>query len=179
VMHAWAAWPGSQAVPHDVFIGQVLAVAQTATAHGGRLLVLNGHDENHEPLVLAARTLNAQGCDVIVVEWAQLVSDVIASVCTSTSESHAGEGLTSVFLHWYPERVRPERVAVGASPPGGLAADDLHVVRRAHHVRTYSRTDAPTGVLGDPTLATAEKGEAIGAALVSRLALLVGERGWV
>lgn len=180
VLHAFQDWPGSQRVPADVLTGQATAMARTAVPHGNRLLVLNGHDENHEPLLLAARELaERDGTDVVVVEWAQLVSDVIRDVSTSTSESHGGEGLTSVFLHWYPERVRTAQIAPGSMPSGELTRDDLHVSKRAHHVVRFRREDVPSGVLGDPTAADAKKGEAVTTALVERIDALVRERGWL
>lgn len=180
VLHAFQDWPGSQRVPADVLIDQAIALAGPALTYANRLLLLNGHDENHEPLLLVARQLvEAHGTDVVVVEWAQLVSDVIRGISDSTSESHAGEGLTSVFLHWYPERVRSDRIAAGTLPAGDLTRDDLHTTKRAHHVARFRREDVPTGVLGDPRLATAEKGSVVATALVERVDALVRERGWL
>ncbi|MFJ8623760.1 creatininase family protein [Kitasatospora sp. NPDC093550] len=180
VLHAFQDWPGSQRVPADVLVGQATAMARTAVPHSNRLLILNGHDENHEPMLLAARELaERHGTDVVVVEWAQLVSDVIREVSDSTSESHAGEGLTSVFLHWYPERVRTGLIAPGTLPAGDLTRDDLHVSKRAHHVVRFRREDVPSGVLGDPTAADAKKGRAVTDALVERVDALVRERGWL
>jgi creatinine amidohydrolase/Fe(II)-dependent formamide hydrolase-like protein len=180
VLHAFQDWPGSQRLPHQILTGQVEAMAQPVADHRKRLLILNGHDENHEPLLLAARSLVEQhDLDVVVVEWAQMVSDVIKQVSESRSESHGGEGLTSVFLHWYPERVRTDLIAEGTMPTGELTRDDLHVSKRAHHVVRFKLKDVPSGVLGDPRLATAEKGKVVAEALVARVDLLVRERGWL
>ena len=180
VLHAFQDWPGSQRLPHPILTGQVEAMAQPVAGYRKRLLILNGHDENHEPLLLAARSLVEQhDLDVVVVEWAQMVSDVIKEVSESRSESHGGEGLTSVFLHWYPERVRTELIAEGTMPTGELTRDDLHVSKRAHHVVRFRRQDVPSGVLGDPRLATADKGKVVTEALISRLGQLVRERGWL
>jgi len=160
----------------------VVELASGIGAYRNRLLLLNGHDENHEPLMIAARQLaNEHGTDVVVVEWAEFVSDVIRAVSSSTSEAHAGEGLTSVFLHWFPEHVRTERIAAGvpARARGGVTQDDLHVAKRAHLPARLSRHDVPSGVIGDPRPATAEKGQAIAQSLVDRLELLVKEQGWL
>jgi creatinine amidohydrolase/Fe(II)-dependent formamide hydrolase-like protein len=179
VLHAFQDWPGGLRVPQEVFAGQIEALAAHPARYSNRLLVLNGHDENHEPLLGACRAVvDRHHTDVVVVEWAQLVTDVIRDVSSSTSESHAGEALTSLFMHWYPERVRSAEVARGATTPGNLARDDLHVIKRAHHVTRYSRADIPSGVLGDPTRATANKGEIIATALVERVDELIKERGW-
>lgn len=179
VLHAFRDWPGGLHVPPDVFAGHLEALAAHPARHRNNLLVLNGHDENHEPLIGACRAVvDRYGTDVVVVEWAQLVADVIREVSTSTSESHAGEALTSLLLHWYPQRVRRDAIAPGEPTPGGLVRDDLHVLKRAHHLPRYSRDDLPSGVLGDPTRAAAGKGEVIATALVERVDELVKERGW-
>jgi creatinine amidohydrolase/Fe(II)-dependent formamide hydrolase-like protein len=179
-MFAYAGWPGSQPVPAHVVTELLPALAAPAVSHSNRLLVLNGHDENHEPLLVAARGLADQhGTEVIVVEWAQLVRDVIREVSESTGEAHAGEGLTSVFLHWYPDRVRTDRIEAGVHTEPGIAQADLHAVKRAHHVTRIDRQQTPNGILGDPRLATAAKGAVITDALVSRVDTLVHERGWL
>lgn len=180
VLHAFQDWPGSVRLTPETFTATVTELAAGIAPYRNRLVLLNGHDENHEPLMMAARQLvERQDADVVVVEWAELVSDVIRQVSTSTSEAHAGEGLTSVFLHWYPERVRTDLVAPGVLPQGGLTQDDLHVVKRAHRPVRFNRADVPSGVIGDPRLASADKGAVIAEALVDRLELLVKERGWL
>ncbi|AKC38480.1 hypothetical protein AWB96_15615 [Mycobacteroides chelonae] len=177
-LHAFREWPHIR-IDSSLLIEQVIAYAAPARAYGNRLLLLNGHDENHEPLMVAARTLSSEfGTDVVVVEWAQLVTDVIRNNSTSTSESHAGEALTSLLLHWYPEHVVKERISAGAMPAGGVLADDLHVEILAHNPQSYTRDEVPTGVLGDPRPASAQKGALIADALVERIGLLVNERRW-
>lgn len=177
-IHAFREWPHIRLdSPH--LVEQALAYTTIVREHGNRLLVLNGHDENHEPLMIAARRLASEfDTEVLVVEWAELVSDIIRDVSSSSSESHAGEALTSLFLYWYPDLVSTDEIAAGAHPPAGLTADDLHVAAHAHHPRIYRRTDVPNGVLGDPRPASAEKGRRIANTLVNRVAELVIERGW-
>lgn len=179
VLHAFQNWPGLR-VDHGTLQSQVRGLAQWPIEHCNRILIINGHDENHESLIIAARELNENhGTDVVVVEWAELVSDVIAEVSSSKSESHAGEGLTSVFLHWYPDRVREDAIVEGVQPQGGLTRDDLHTIKRAHHVTRFSPSNVPNGVLGDPRLASAAKGKQIVTALLKRSEALVTERGWL
>jgi creatinine amidohydrolase/Fe(II)-dependent formamide hydrolase-like protein len=180
VLHAFQDWPGTQRVPAELFGGQVRAMAEVALRYSNRLLILNGHDENQESLVVSARHLVEQhGTDVVIVEWAHLVNDVIREVASSKSEAHAGEALTSLLLHWYPERVRTDRIAPGVVSDGGLTRDDAHVTRQACAVPRFRRADVPTGVIGDPTPATAEKGAVIADALVRRVDQLAHEREWL
>jgi creatinine amidohydrolase/Fe(II)-dependent formamide hydrolase-like protein len=180
VLHAFQDWPGSARLSPTTFTEVVTDLARGIAPYNNRLILLNGHDENHEPLMLAARRLaTEQATDVIVVEWAELASDAIRQVSSSTSEAHAGEGLTSVFLHWFPDRVRTDLVAPGVAAQGGLTQDDLHVVKRAHRPVRFARTDVPSGVIGDPSPATAEKGAVICKLLVERLDALAREQGWL
>jgi creatinine amidohydrolase len=61
---------------------------------------------------------------------------------------HGGEILTSLMLHLYPERVRMER-----------AIDHVPTDRVVSTLRRTPRIPAASpGILGSPTLATAEKG---------------------
>lgn len=180
VLHAFQDWPGSTRLTPETFTSTVVELTAGIVPYRNRVVLLNGHDENHESLMLAARRLvECQGTDVVVVEWAELVGDVIREMSASTSEAHAGEGLTSVFLHWYPDRVRTELVAPGVEPENGLTRDDLHVAKRAHRPVRFDRAAVPSGVIGDPRPASADKGAAIAEALVDRLELLVKERGWL
>ena len=178
VSFAFAGWPGSIALSPETFVRVVTEIGADAARLSRRLLVVNGHDENQAPLVVACRRLvDEHGMDVVAFEWAELVLDVLRDVCESTSEMHAGEGLTSLFLHWFPERVRTDRVVDSAPAPGALTADDVHVDARAVRPRALP-PDGGSGVVGRPTLASADKGRAIADALAQRVRALVVEAGW-
>lgn len=180
VLHAFREWPGSTCLTTETFTAMVTELATGILPYRNRLMLLNGHDENHESLMTAARRLVDQhGTDVVVVEWAELVRDVIRRVSASSSEAHAGEGLTSLFLHWYPDRVRTGQIRSGTPAARGLAQDDLHVGKFAHRPIRFARNDIPTGVIGDPRPASPGKGAEIANALVDRLELLVKERQWL
>jgi creatinine amidohydrolase len=74
--------------------------------------------------------------------------DVSAFLTGVAGPEHGGEILTSLMLHLYPERVRMER-----------AIDHVPTDRVVSTLRRTPRIPAASpGVLGSPTLATAEKG---------------------
>lgn len=179
VTRTFGRWPGTLGLDAETYVRLLVEVGRQAARWCPRLLVVNAHDENQAPIELAAgRLVDECGMDVVFFEWAELVLDVIRSVCESRSEMHAGEGMTSLFLHWLPDQVRVGRIADGAPAPGGLAADDVHADHRARAPLRLDPAPGLSGVFGHPTRATAEKGERIASALVERLTLLVEERGW-
>src|SRR5689334_15152290 len=83
-----------------------------------------------------------------------------AGLATSNHEDmHAGELETSILLHAHPELVRD----------GDQAADWVADDRR-HLLTTGMGEYTRNGVIGRPSLASAEKGKAVLAALVERFA---------
>lgn len=176
----YADWPGGLSMPPNVLVETVVGICTMATKYRNRLLLLNGHDENHSALLIAAQRLAAEyDTDVVVVEWAELVGDVLCEVVVSRAESHAGEGLTSLLMHWWPDVVRTDLISPGKTPSGTLTRDDIHTEVRAHHIGKITRDDAPTGVLGDPTASSSATGAVLATALIDRVSGLARERGWL
>lgn len=114
------------------------------------VVLVNGHGGNAEALAVAERRLHGEGRPVLV--WHARVPG---------GDSHAGHTETSLLLHLAPESVRTER-----AEPGSTARwRDIAAVVRAEGLAAVT----PTGVLGDPTTASAAEGEATFAQLVEDL----------
>jgi creatinine amidohydrolase/Fe(II)-dependent formamide hydrolase-like protein len=176
---AFSRWPGTIGVDAETYARLLVEVGSQAGRWCPRLLVVNAHDENQAAIALAAsRLVDRHGMEVVFFEWAELVLDVVRAVCESTTEMHAGEAMTSLFLHWFPDLVRAGRIADGAPAPGGMASDDVHADHLAHVPRRFDPAPGLTGVFGRPSLANAEKGARIAGALFARMALLLEERRW-
>jgi creatinine amidohydrolase len=119
-------------------------------AHGiTEFVILTAH--RHDPHLEALATLVTTSSRVRVIDvWDVPIHDLLES---QESVEHAGEAETSVMLHLYPELVRMDR------------ARDF--ILSPEEFRRYIRGGMPappaggTGCVGRPTLATAEKGEAI------------------
>lgn len=100
-------------------------------------------------------------------DWAQARQS--AGLATSGHEDmHAGEIETSILLHAHPELVRE-----GYQTADWVADDRRHLLTTG--MGEYTRS----GVIGRPSLATAEKGKAVLASLVDSFAsvLEVLQRG--
>ena len=134
----------------------------------GRLLIVNGHGGNIEPLAVAARELGVEyGLPVVsTTPWFIAAKEVAELMETAQGPQHACEAETSVMLAMVPDLVRTDKLeeAVRQAPPA--------VASRAGFSRFWSFSErAPvTGVKGDPRPATAAKGEKMLDAMAAALA---------
>jgi len=119
----------------------VLRLGRSATKTFRHVLFVSAHGGNAEPVRRAVERLRSGSRDVTVYQprW--------------EGEAHAGRHETAFQLAVDPGRVRMDRAVVGNTQP--LAA--LMPRLRANGVRTVSAS----GVLGDPTAATAAYGDAL------------------
>jgi creatinine amidohydrolase len=139
-------------------------------AQGVPLLVfVNGHMGNLDAMKLAARRLHDEhGMKVLTLTYpgiGEVTERVLEERRLHPSYFHACELETSYMLHLAPEHVRMELAR--ANHPALPA--DIDVSPTPWH--TFS-PDSP--VLGDPTLATAEKGRAIVDVAVAKIVELIG-----
>jgi creatinine amidohydrolase len=118
-----------------------------------RLVIINAHGGNQfQPLV---RDLQSQhGLLIVVANFYQMVPEVIRAVFDNPGD-HADEVETSVLLHLCPELVELSQAGTGERKPfeiQGLAQPGVWTPR------PWSKTHPDTGS-GDPSRATAQKGE--------------------
>ncbi len=137
-------------------VEQVLVeLARSADAFAGVLFV-HGHGGNAEPARRAAATLRAEGRRVR--SWWPAGPGL---------DAHAGCTETSLLLHLDPGAVRQALVAPGDLRPLG----ELLPLLREGGVAAVTAT----GVLGDPTLASADQGAELVRRWVTELALAADE----
>jgi mycofactocin system creatininase family protein len=145
-----AGFPGTVSIGHEALRAVLVEAVRSLSPWAARIVLVNGHGGNTTTLDTALRLLRAEGHDV---------------ACTGCSvpggDAHAGRTETSVMLHLAPERVRLEAAVTGDTRPLSVLLPEL----MAHGVRAVS----PSGVLGDPTGATAEEGERLLDALAADL----------
>ena len=126
----------------------LVELGRSATETFDRLLFVNAHGGNAEPLVAAVARLCLEGRDVR--SWSP----------NWGGDAHAGHTETSLMLALTPESVRGGCAAGNTAPLGALIGD-LRMVG--------VRGVAPNGVLGDPTDASAGEGDLLIAAAVEDL----------
>lgn len=141
-------FPGTVSVGTEALTTLLVEYGRSACCWAGRLVFVNGHGGNVAALKRAAGRLRSEGRDV---GW----------WCCSAAgaDAHAGHAETSVLLYLSPGDVLTDRWLVG----NGAPLPELLPVMRRGGVAAVSRT----GVLGDPTTATAADGERIFAEMVN------------
>jgi creatinine amidohydrolase len=160
--HEHAAWPGTISISATTLAAIVRDVAASVQHAGASTLVLvNGHGGNYV-LGNVVQEANLGPLDMALFPTEQDWEDARAEAgltTTGLSDMHAGELETSILLHALPELVRP-----GYERADHLADDRRYLLARGMQAYTES------GVVGRPSLASAEKGRAVLASLVRSFA---------
>jgi len=150
-----AGFAGTVSIGHDALTAVIVEVVRSADAFRGVVLV-NGHGGNAEALRRAVATSADEGRRVLAWSWT-----------VAGADAHAGRTETSLLLAIAPEAVRLGELAPGNVEP--LA--DLIPHLRVGGVSSVS----PSGVLGDPTGASAAEGASLLDAVVADLLAVVAD----
>jgi len=146
-------YPGSTTLRLATARDMVVDIIRTIARHGPRrFYVLNTGVSTLRALAPARDSLAASG---LVMRYTDILNVGKAAedrVRQQEGGTHADEIETSMMLYMHPEVVRLERAAKDYHPgAGGLTPDSAVAVREG---KVWSRT----GIFGDATLATREKG---------------------
>ena len=167
---AFRDFPGTEIRDAAVFEAYIREAALSLVRSGAqRIVFLNtGIDKaTGLPISIAAREIRAEyAVPTLVVSWGDLETEASEALAEQQKGGHSDEIETSINLYLQPDLVDMSKAVTeygsrpakdyGGYEPGILSSDP---------------TDpgyAPTGIFGDATLATAEKGEAA-------LAIMTGE----
>ncbi|CAM3838350.1 mycofactocin biosynthesis peptidyl-dipeptidase MftE [Tsukamurella ocularis] len=148
-------FPGTVSIGTAALKIVLVELGRSASRWAARIAFVNGHGGNLDALRAAVALLRSEGRDAA---WFPCVFP--------GGDAHAGETETSVLLAEEPAAVRADRIAPGETAPIGVLIDRL----RTEGVAAIT----PTGVLGDPTTATAERGAALLDGAVDRLVGALG-----
>ncbi|MFE1099493.1 creatininase family protein [Nocardiopsis alba] len=153
--HEHASWPGTVSVSAPTLHAMVSDVADSLRAAGTpKLVVVNGHGGNH----VLANLVQASGGDMALFpgpnDW-EAARKSAGMRTTNDRDMHAGELETSVLLH-----ARPDLVRTGYQEADHLA--DRRDLMLTTGLARYTRS----GVVGQPSRATAVKGRDLLSALV-------------
>ena len=148
---------GTISLNFDELRGVLRGVVRSLRAIGfARLLVVNGHGGNVEPLAVAARELAHEfGLPVVACTPWYLTRDRVPEIAeTAEVPAHACEGETSMMMAIAPDLVRADRFeeAVRQRPEPVPRYDGFS------RFWSFSERAPVTGVRGDPRPATAGHG---------------------
>lgn len=133
---------GTVSIGTSVLTAVLVEYGRSACDWAQRVVFVNGHGGNVEALRAAVPTLRAEGRDAV---WVSAGSGAV--------DAHAGHTETALLLHLSPELVRTEKMVRGNTAP---LAELMPSLRRGGVAAV-----SDSGVLGDPTTASAADGERI------------------
>lgn len=189
-VHGYAAhvmdFPGTTSIHWEHFIKCVIDIGKSVAYHGFKKIVfLNGHGSNAPNLDLAARRVNLEtDAECIACSWWQLLAvdpDFIPSWRESKFPggiAHACELETSVYLFLDEDNVRKDRIVDGEIAYHRYGSDFQYTDLLAQGPGTkvsWTASYSDSGVLGEATLATKEKGELVVREASAQLARMLGE----
>jgi creatinine amidohydrolase len=134
-----AGFAGTLSIGQAAIEAVVVELGRSATETFAHVLFVSAHGGNADPVTRAVRRLREESRDVTVFQprWA--------------GDPHAGRQETSLLLALHPSHVSP------GAPGDTRPIEELLPLLRAGGVRSVSES----GVLGDPTGASADEGRAL------------------
>jgi len=151
---AFLEYPGSISIQSETFKNILVDICQSMNGYGmKKFYVLNTGVSTLSPLALAKKELDKKGIILEYLNILEVDEKLPLGLMKQEGGTHADEGETSMMLYIAPETVdmsravkdydsRPNRRGLTRDPAG-----------EEHY--------SPTGIWGDPTLATREKGRII------------------
>ena len=169
-------FPGTIGIDVQNLINYLLDITKSLAYHGfKKILVVSGHGSNTSICDLVARkTIIETKATCASLFYGVLGREIVNEIIT-TQVSHACEWETSLYLYIASDRVQLEK-----------ATRDLHTIPSEFTTRgmlmpapislmEWWSSFSKTGTVGDPTLATFEKGEKIFQETVNGMVRLVKE----
>jgi creatinine amidohydrolase len=172
------AYPGTISLVPETLTRLLYEVLRSLIFHGfKRLIVINGHRKaNLPPLEIAcSRIRNETGAYVTIADPFFLAETTAREIRESPPGGigHAEELETSHMMHIFPELVDIKKAVKNLPKKKKFHVMDPYVIAdRAFTPSTlegFRKATVPSGVIGDPTLSTAAKGERLHRALVNNL----------
>lgn len=158
---AFVEYPGSTGLRLETARDLIVDIVRSLARHGPRrFYVLNTGVSTVRALQPAAELLAREGILLRYTDLLASLRPIESQLLEQPGGTHADESETSMMLHLRPDAVEMSK-----------AVRDFHPKRPGPFTRSPdgAGTYSPTGTWGDPTLATAAKGERIVAALVQVL----------
>jgi creatinine amidohydrolase len=163
-------YAGSLTLRLETFTALVDDICTSIQAHGfKKIVLLNGHGGNMAFIRAAVIKLAAQGIPAAAVTYWDLIPKEMATISETDGGGigHAGEMETSLQLYLRPHLV--EKTLISPNIKNSMDGPQKRGILGLGAICIEIERDFPGGVEGDPTTATAAKGEQIVEASVAAL----------
>ena len=161
-------YPGSVSIGAETFKNTIVDICRSMGGYGvRRFYVLNTGISTLAPLKAASEELEKEGLLMRYLNLLETDKLLPPGLLQQEGGTHADEGETSMMLYIAPELVDMSKAAKDYDP----RPDRKGLTRDPKGTGTYS----PTGVWGDPTLATKDKGRVIVETTVAEIVRQVRE----
>ena len=168
------AFPGTISISNDTLSRIIYDVGMAAARNGiTKLLIVNGHGGNTPTLNHAAQMINRDARIFVAVDSGESSDEEIYRDVVTPNDVHAGEVETSTSM-----AIRPHLVDMTKAPADIPRFSSAYLDFTSNEaVPWYAFTDriSETGVMGDATKATVEKGEAIWEIMIRHMTAFVEE----
>jgi creatinine amidohydrolase len=157
---AFVEYPGSTSLSHETACNLIVDICRSLAKFGPkRFYVINTGVSTMSPLAAAANVLFEEGITLDYTDILTAIKSIGAEVCEQQGGTHADETETSMMLYIAPGTVDMSQ-----------AVEDYDAKGSGPLSRTPGKGKySPTGVFGNATLATREKGGKIVEALVTEI----------
>lgn len=148
---------GTISIGNDTLARMVYEIGMSAARNGvTKLVIINGHGGNEPSLNFAAQQINRDAHIFVCVDTGETSDVDVYSMIETPNDVHAGEIETSTSLALRPELVHMER-AEKLVPKFSSRYLDF-TSKRGISWYAFTKRISQSGVMGDPTKASAEKG---------------------
>jgi creatinine amidohydrolase/Fe(II)-dependent formamide hydrolase-like protein len=172
VSYHHADFTGTVSISNDTLAKMIYEIGMSVSRNGIRKLVMiNGHGGNSPALNYAAQMINRDARIFVCVDTGETSDVDIDKIVETPNDVHAGEIETSTGLAVRPQLVQMDQ-AKKQIPKFSSRYLDFSS-KRGVLWYAYTRKISPSGVMGDPTKASAAKGERIWEMMIAHLVSLV------
>ncbi len=163
---------GTISISNDTLARLIYEIGMSAARNGiKKFVIINGHGGNSPALNHAAQMINRDAHIFVCVDTGETSDIDIDHLIETPNDVHAGEIETSTSL-----AVRPHLVKMDQAPKSVPRFSSRYLdftSKRGVLWYAHTRRISSTGVMGDPTIASAEKGQKIWELMIAHLVALV------
>jgi creatinine amidohydrolase/Fe(II)-dependent formamide hydrolase-like protein len=172
VSYHHADFTGTVSISNDTLAKIIYEIGMSVSRNGIRkLVIINGHGGNSPALNYAAQMINRDARIFVCVDTGETSDVDIDKIVETPNDVHAGEIETSTGLAVRPQLVNMDEAQKQIPKFSSRYLD--FTSKRGVLWYAYTRKISSSGVMGDPTKASAAKGERIWEIMIAHLVSLV------